>query len=141
MTKKNALRVEDLMSTQLITLRESDSISQAAREMGVAAIRHVPVVDGHGRLRGIVSSHDLMAALGQKEDVTLASLMTQNVKTVTPDQPAYEAVGMLIDYKINALPVVNEKGDVVGIITATDFLVVAHQALSGAKIERERDEM
>ena len=136
MTKKTALKVENFMSTQLITLRETDTISQAAREMSEASIRHVPIVDGHGRLRGIVSSHDLMAALGQKDDIALSSIMTQNVLTVEPSAPAHEAVGMLIDHKINALPVVNAEGDVIGIITATDFLVVAHQALSGAKLER-----
>ena len=47
---------------------------------------------------------------------------------------------MLIGFKINALPVVNEKGDVIGIITATDFLVVAHQALMGEKLVRTPEE-
>jgi CBS domain-containing protein len=140
MSKKTALKVEDLMSTHLITLRETDTLSQAAREMGTASIRHVPVVDAHGRLRGIISSHDLMAALGQKDDVALSAIMTHNVKTVGPHAPAYEAVGMLMDFKINALPVVSDKGDIVGIITATDFLAIAHQALRGEKLERVADE-
>ncbi len=47
---------------------------------------------------------------------------------------------MLIDFKINALPVVNEKGNVLGIITATEFLVIAHQALKGEKLVRTPEE-
>jgi CBS domain-containing protein len=140
MSKKTAPKVEDFMSRQLITLREGDKASQAAREMAIASIRHVPVVDAHGKLRGILSSHDLMNSLGRNEDATLGAIMTRQVHTIGPHAPAYEAVGMLIDFKINALPVVNEKGDVLGIITATDFLVVAHQALMGEKLVRTPEE-
>jgi CBS domain-containing protein len=134
-------KVKDFMSRQLITLRESDRISQAAREMSIASIRHMPVVDEHGRLKGIVSTHDLMAALGQRGDLELREIMTGHVITVTTDTPADEAVGTLIDRKVNALPVVDRAGDLVGIITATDFLVVAHQALTGTAIERETGEL
>jgi CBS domain-containing protein len=137
MNKKNALRVDHLMSTKLIVFRENDTISQAVREMRIAAIRHVPVVDSHGRLRGLLSSHDLMSVAVDGAEAPLASIMTTSVKTVSPDTPAYEAVGMLIDHKINALPVVGLDGTVVGIVTATDFLVVAHQALCGEAVTRE----
>ena len=119
MSKKNAQKVEDFMSRQLITLREGDKASQAAREMSIASIRHVPVVDAHGKLRGILSSHDVLALLEKSGDATLGAIMTQRVYTVGPRTPAYEAVGMLIDLKINALPVVNDTGDILGIITAT----------------------
>jgi CBS domain-containing protein len=129
------------MSRALITLRETDRVSQAAREMSLGSIRHMPVVDKHGRLVGIVSSHDLMAVLGQKEDPELKNVMTGRVLTVSPETPAEEAVGFLIDLKVNALPVVDKSGELVGIITATDFLVVAEQALSGDRIDREPDEV
>jgi CBS-domain-containing membrane protein len=60
---------------------------------------------------------------------------------VGPDTPAEEAVALMIDQKFGALPVTNEDGELIGIVTATDFLVVAHQALTGAPIERLPQEM
>jgi CBS domain-containing protein len=134
-------KVRDFMSRQLITLRDSDRISQAAREMAIASIRHMPVVDEHGRLAGIISTHDLMAALGHKGELYLKDVMTTHVLTVGPDTPADEAVGMLIDHKVNALPVVDRAGDLCGIITATDFLAVAYQALTKGSLLREAGEV
>jgi CBS-domain-containing membrane protein len=42
----------------------------------------------------------------------------------------------MIDQQLNCLPVVDESRRLVGLLTATDFLVVAHQALTGGRIER-----
>lgn len=131
----------DLMSAVLISLRDTDLVSTAAREMTVSAIRHLPVVDGKGQLLGLVSSTDVVAALGQKGDPELGTIMARDLYTVKRDSPAERAVALMIDQKLNALPVVGAGGELVGIITSTDFLVVAYQALTGAPIERAADEV
>ena len=142
MTKKPLHKtVGELMSTVLISLRESDRVSTAAREMSVSAIRHLPVVDAKGRLAGIVSSTDISAALGRHDDPDLGTIMTREVFTVRRDSPAERAVATMIDQKLNAIPVVGPDRELLGIITATDFLVVAYQALTGAPIEREDREI
>jgi len=64
------------------------------------------------------------------------SIMTKSVVTVSPDTPADEAVSLMIEHKVHALPVLGDGGILVGIVTATDFLVVAHQALTGAPMDR-----
>lgn len=124
------------MSRQLITLRDTDRVSQAVREMGIASIRHMLVVDRHERLVGIASTDDLVHALSRRGDVQLHEVMTTDIVTVTPDTPANEAIGKLIDFKIHALPVVTKERELCGIITATDFLAVAHQALIGEDLAR-----
>lgn len=128
------------MSTSLISMRETDRVSVALREMTLAAVRHMPVVDGASRIVGLVSSTDLVAAVGRKEDPELGAIMTREVRTVRSDTPAEHAVALMIDHKFNALPVVGERGELIGLLTATDFLVVAYQALTGSPIERESAE-
>ena len=127
------LTVEDLMSTALITLRAGDAVSHADMEMKLANVRHIPIVDDHQHVIGIVSNRDLYGALasGHKE-VSIAKIMTREVVTVRPEWRAARAAELMLERKIGALPVVGDGGDLVGIVTETDFLEVAHQALFGA---------
>jgi acetoin utilization protein AcuB len=96
--------------------------------------RQLPVVDD-GKLIGIVTDRDVRLVINspmvrheQGEDervlneVTAESCMTPNPIMVTPDTPAYRAAEMLSIYKFGALPVVEQGGVLVGIITVTDFL-------------------
>lgn len=133
--------VGDLMSTTLVSLREDDLVSTAAREMTLAAIRHLPVVDAKGTLVGLISSTDVVAALGSKTDPRVGSIMARDLHTVRRDTPAERAAATMIDQKLNAIPVIGAGHSLVGIITATDLLVVAYQALTGAPIERVVNEL
>ncbi|WP_107669007.1 CBS domain-containing protein [Cyanothece sp. BG0011] len=53
---------------------------------------------------------------------TVAQVMTQNPITVTPQTPLSEAVKIIAEKKISGLPVVNEQGKLVGIISETDLM-------------------
>jgi CBS domain-containing protein len=64
--------------------------------------------------------------------------MTRGVRIVRPSTPAAEAAALMIELKIGALPVIGEGEQLVGVITETDFLAVAHQALSGMPLDRAR---
>jgi CBS domain-containing protein len=140
MTHKPLRTVGEFMSTSVISLRPEDHVSQAIREMTLAGVRHLPVV-AHERVVGIISSHDVAAALEAEGDPELRAIMSTDVATVTPDTPAVNAIGRMIDAKYNALPVVSKHGELVGIITATDFLAVAEHALRGETIERVAGEV
>jgi CBS domain-containing protein len=128
--------VGDLMSRGTLSMRETDRASSALREMKIAAVRHIPVVDAESRLVGLVSSTDLIAATGRKDDPELRTIMTRGVQTVRAEMPAERGVALMVDRKFNSIPVVGSGGALVGILTATDFLVVAYQALTGVPIER-----
>ncbi len=142
MTKRPSQKATgELMSTSIIFLRETDPVSLAAREMALSSIRHLPVVDAGGRLVGLVSSTDVQAAFAAEGDPALGTLMTRDVRTVGRDTPAEIAVELMIEQKFSSVPVVAEDGVLVGIVTATDFLVVAYQALTGAPIGREKGEI
>ena len=54
------------MTTALVTVRASESVTSANAEMQVGVIRHLPVVDDHGRLIGVVSDRDVLHERGAK---------------------------------------------------------------------------
>lgn len=120
------MTVQDIMTTGVMTVRDTDSLEQARYQMETADIRHLPVVSGEGHLVGLLSAHDIFRSRGLP--VVLSEIMTRNVRTVTPDTPAHEAVRLMLDLKIGGLPVV-ANGKVVAMVTETDFLAIAYRAL------------
>jgi len=133
--KPKRLTVEDLMSTAVLSLKETDTVGRAHLEMHVASIRHIPVVDGRQHVVGILSNRDLIRALAEGRTSTpVGEIMTRMVTTVRTSTPAFEAAEMMMEAKIGSLPVVGDDQQLVGIVTETDFLQVAHQALRGAHI-------
>jgi len=133
------LTVEELMTTALVTARVDDVIANVDFEMKMADIRHIPVVDDRGRLVGIVSQRDILRARVRADSkaIPIRSLMTKSVRTIAPDALALEAVDLLLDHKIGCVPVVTEDGQLVGIVTETDFLRVARDGLLGASPGRD----
>lgn len=127
------LRIEELMTTGVIAVKEADTVVKADQQMHEADIRHLPVVDDHHHVVGIVSNRDLARALASPKgkQQRIAEVMTRDVLTVRPEMPAYRAAEILIDRKIGSLPVVGDDGVMIGIVTETDFLSVARKALHG----------
>lgn len=127
------LRVEEMMTPGVIALREDDSVAVADEQMRLADIRHIPVVDGRNHVVGIVSNRDVFRALGGLDGrkLRIGEIMSRDVLTVAPEAPAFRAAEIMLDNKIGALPVVSEDEVLIGIVTETDFLSVAHNALQG----------
>jgi CBS domain-containing protein len=130
----NMKRVEDLMSRAVISLKPTDTIDVAKLDMDIAAIRHVPVVDAHNRVVGIVALADVLAAFTRAPDrpVPIANVMQTEVVTIHRKMPAYDAVRTMLERKIGALPVLGDREEIVGILTETDLLRVAEEALRRA---------
>lgn len=124
-------RVESLMSTALITVRDTDSIATAEDAMKLGSVRHVPVVDAKQNLVGILSVRDVLEALARgKTQVRIGEYMTRNVVTVTPDTPVHVAIDLLLEHEFGSLPVVGADGHLMGIVTETDLVRRAREALA-----------
>jgi CBS domain-containing protein len=118
--------VGQFMSTDLFTVRPEDLVDFAASVMTWRHIRHVPVEDGDGRLVGLISHRDLLRLLGYGHHerggtVAVSEIMKTDPVTVAPDTPTLEAIEVMRRHKVGCLPVV-ERGTLVGIVTAQDFL-------------------
>lgn len=126
--------VSDIMTSPAVVVGPDTSVPAAIALMREKAIRHLPVVE-NGRLVGIISRGDLREVSFSEavnadtyelhfllNRVKVGRLMTRKVFTVTPDAPLVHAAELMTDNKIAGLPVVDEAGSVVGIITESDLL-------------------
>ncbi len=135
------MQVRERMTQPVITALPETPLQEALNLMREKGIRRLPVVDGKGRLRGIVSDRDLLHASPSDattlsiwelnyllSKVTLKDLMTRDVVTVNGDTPVEEAAHLMVEKKIGGLPVM-EGDNVVGIITETDLFKVLVELL------------
>lgn len=117
--------VRDIMhqGDELPLVRDNASMGEAIVEMTSHGFGCVAVVDGEGRLVGIVSDGDLRRHMGA-DLITRAvgSVMTRSPKTVTPKTLAVEALEVLNRNKITALFVCDSAGKAVGIVHVHDLL-------------------
>lgn len=127
--KRRTLTVSDLMTTAIITVRPDEKVSEAHADMKRGAFHHLPVLDNRGRLIGMVSDRDILRALGRAKETTIAEIMTQCPITIEADKSAHLAARIMLDRSISSLPVVNDAGQMIGLVTQTDFLDVARRAL------------
>ncbi|MBT8494732.1 MAG: CBS domain-containing protein [Deltaproteobacteria bacterium] len=134
------------MSPDPVTLAPDDSVAMARREMELATIRHLPVVEDDN-LVGLITQRDVLAHRGG-EEVPVSELMRTDVVTVSPGTAAHEAAYMILRHSIGSVPVVDDDGKLVGIVTDTDFVRVAYTLLGGrvdpdelAAEEREADNL
>jgi len=129
--------VQGWMTTDVITVDEDTSMMKASIIMKEKKIRCLPVVNGRGELAGIVSDRDLRDAAPSKattldvyelnyllSSIKIKDLMTTNIVYVKPDETVEFAAILMLENKISSLPVINNKGSLIGIITQTDIFKV-----------------
>jgi CBS domain-containing protein len=135
------MKVRDLMSTDVITLHADSQMVDAEELMGFRRLRHLPVVDGK-KLVGLVTHrvllrHYLSTLEGktwmqhkiQKSSVVVRKIMYDKVRTIGPDEELKEAARIMHETKFGCLPVIDDNGDLVGIITEADFVHLAQVLL------------
>jgi CBS domain-containing protein len=132
-----ATLVRDLMTRDVATLGQNETLRTADDLMRLGRIRHLPVVDADGLLAGIVTQRDLfhsglLRALGygshaQKkvlDGLLIKEAMRNDVITTTPDTPLADAAKTMFERKIGCLVVVEDR-KISGILTESDFVRAA----------------
>jgi len=111
------MQVRDWMTAQVERVNPREDVLPVWARMRARRVRQFPVVEG-GRVVGMITDRDLR---GAKEGATVASLMTRDPLTTTPQTPIEDAAAALLTARIGALPVLNA-GTLVGIISESDLL-------------------
>lgn len=103
-----------------VTLSINSTVRDAEQIMREFRIGGIPVVDGNGKLLGIITNRDLRF---QKDmNVAVETIMTRDNLVTAPEGITLEkAEGILQKYKIEKLPIVNKKGKLIGLITYRDI--------------------
>ena len=131
--RHNFVTIEQLMTTDLVTVAEDDPVELAANLMDWHRIRQVLVEDTAHKLVGLISYRTIMrlfakgagAGLG---DVAVGQVMKREPVCVPPEMPPLRALELMRSFGIGALPVVVDE-HLVGIITEHDFMNVAGMLL------------
>jgi CBS domain-containing protein len=138
-------RVGDLMTADVVTIGAYESLGRAHAIMRRRRIRHLPVVADDGRLIGLVTHRDLLAAgpssleipaeadrLRVLERARAGDVMETHLSVTVPGAPAAEAGARMIRHKIGCLPVIEPDGRLAGIVTEEDLLRWATSQLARA---------
>jgi len=128
------MKLEMIMSTDLVTLSRGDTLATARTIMHDRKIHHLPVLDDNQNLIGLVSLTNVLAAtdsiLRNAEnrihavDIVVEDIMVRDVVTVDKNTSLRQTALFLEKHRIGCLPVVTG-GKLLGIVTDTDFVGVA----------------
>jgi CBS domain-containing protein len=134
------MNVRDIMAGNPISIEQDSPVGTAIAVMVDGKIRHLPVVDEHGAVVGIVTDRDLRSAalapaleeyLSEAarrrlrgitttlENLRVKDAMTCNPITTSPEVPVRQAAAMMLEHSIGSLPVI-EGGKLIGIMTDRD---------------------
>jgi CBS domain-containing protein len=152
------MRARDVMVAPVITIGEDATVREVAKLLIDKRISAVPVVDHNGRVVGIVSEADLVrrpeagtdrpdswwlslisgerAVAGEyvkSHAVKVKDVMTKHVHTAHPDTPLNRIADLFEEQNIKRIPIVNNGGDLVGIVSRAN--IVQAFASAGPKLE------
>lgn len=134
--------VEEVMTRKPYVAFVRDSIRSVLAKLAEADVRHLPVTES-GELVGIVSDRDLREVVPSALDVVerpsesarllarpVSELMSTDVVSVSPGDDVVDAIDLMIEHRVGAVPVVQEGSTLlVGIVSYVDALRAARAIL------------
>lgn len=152
------MQARDVMVSPVITVDENATVRDVATLLLAKHISAVPVVDRAGKLTGIVSEADLMrreeagterpaswwlslilgeralaAEYVQSHATRVKDIMAEDVQTARPDTSLYDIADLFEEKHIKRVPIVNDSGDLVGIVSRANII----QAVASARPKLE----
>lgn len=139
--------VKKVMTTHVIAVRESASFKEMAARLREHRVSAFPVLDDNDRVIGVVSEADLLAKEALEFDargkvngllhhreqskaagLTAADLMTAPPVTIGPNEFVSRAARLMYARRVKRLPVVDDDGRLIGIVSRADVLSVYARA-------------
>jgi len=142
--------IKDIMTTDVITVSENDTVEKCANLLSVHHLSGLPVLDGTGQVKGIITEGDLIRRASRIKAPAFLELlgeiiyldnpnhfldelkksmgyfakdvMSKDIITVTPDSGIEDAATLLVKKKIKRLPVLNDEGKLIGIVSRKDIM-------------------
>ena len=147
------MKARDVMVSPVVTVGGNETVRDVAKLLIGKRISAVPVVDGAGKVIGIVTEADLLhrAEAGTERPVSwwlslisgdraladeyvkshamkVKDVMTRDVKTAEPDTPLVEIADLFEEEHIKRVPIVSKGGDLVGIVSRANLIQVVASA-------------
>lgn len=128
------MTVADIMTTEVITAGMDDTLGGIRKVFEMHHCHHIPILEDN-QLVGIVSDRDVLWSLSPHVDSDRADnralntlkkkahqIMTRHVRTISPDDTIATVAAIFLEMEFSCLPVLEQSGNVVGIVTKTDLL-------------------
>lgn len=148
------ITVADLMTKDVVTVKKEASLEEAARRLTGLRISGMPVVDDKDIVIGVVGELDLISAVGgekgssvknlfrrmlgepvpsRKEGDSVGDVMSTPPITIRAEADIREAAHILENHRIKRLPVVDEFGRLIGVISRADIVRGMSRSAHGSK--------
>lgn len=131
------MRVSEWMSPDPVSVAPQDTVRHARQLLHRYGVRHLPVVD-RGQVVGVISDRDVRIDESSLEDDPAEQLdrslgtgrqvvevMSSPPHTIRAEATMQDAARLMLSRRISALPVVDDAGELVGIVTTTDCLLAS----------------
>lgn len=118
-------QVRHIMSSRPTTVSPDSPLSAVSDIIVTNREHHVAVIDRNGKLKGLITTYDLWRRNLKSEDynkLTAKDVMNTNLCKITPIDKVGTAAELFMDRRFHALPVVNLKGELKGVITSHDII-------------------
>jgi CBS domain-containing protein len=136
------LQVDQIMSTDLITVQEDDQLDLVANIMNWKQVKYVPVENEAGELTGLVTAgllvnHLCKTGKERKLNVRIRDFMIRDPVSVDPDTSIPDALKLMVEQKVSCLVVVKNK-KLAGIVTERHFVKVSFKLITEYNLNRNK---
>jgi CBS domain-containing protein len=121
------MRVSEIMTASAVTCRPEMNLAQAVQLIWERNVGILPVVDEKGTLVGVLTDRDICIALGTRNRLAAELLVSEvampKVYTCKSNEDVHEALQLMSAKQVRRLPVINEKGVPVGVLSMDDLVL------------------
>lgn len=126
------MKIDSLIRSPAISCTVHDNLERAAQLMWDHAIGCLPVIDDEGHIAGIITDRDIcMGAYTQGaplRSVPVTTAMARHVFACTADDDSTDVAHVMSEHQIRRMPVIDQQGHPVGIVSLDDFAAAANEA-------------
>lgn len=126
--------IGDIMTVNVYSLSQQATMADAHDIMNEKSVRHIPIVQD-GLFQGVITQKAILAkvmflldkygvnALKRREkSISVSELVDQDVITANKNMPLVQAAEFFLTNRHGCLPVVDDEGQLLGIVTSSDFV-------------------
>lgn len=120
--KRSVATAREIMNKQLVTLSETLSVEEAWEQIKNHDIKHYPIIGAEGKLLGLLSEGEILRHLHHGAQKKLHEITSAETLCADPETELSEILAVFSTEKIEAVPIVDKKAKVVGILTQNDLI-------------------
>ena len=130
--------VQEAMTSNPTAITPDTTTQEAARLLKTENVGALPIVED-GRLTAVITDRDLairVLAEGRGIETPVREIASKDLVTIDPQQNLDEAARLMAEHQVRRLPVVEEDGNLVGMLAQADVAQAGHDTLTGEVVQK-----